>query len=117
MFEYKQCIVITKDVKMTCQKSCVQVAHASIDSYRISNKKLRESWYNEGQKKVVLEVETTQDILNLASIADENDIEYSIIQDMGYTEIEPDTITAIGFEILPSEEIDKITKNLNLFKF
>jgi PTH2 family peptidyl-tRNA hydrolase len=116
MFEYKQCIVVTTDVKISCPKLCVQIAHASIDSYRISQKKMREEWHKEGQKKVVLSVDTTEELNNLIIKAELEHINYSLIRDMGYTEIKPDTITALGFEILPNEEIDKITKNLKILK-
>jgi PTH2 family peptidyl-tRNA hydrolase len=116
MFDYKQCIVVTKDVDMTCPKLCVQIAHASIESYRLSQKRIREMWYQEGQKKVVLALDTTEELIALATKAETMGIGYAIIQDLGYTEIEPDTTTAVGFEILPNETIDNLTGNLKVLR-
>jgi PTH2 family peptidyl-tRNA hydrolase len=38
-----------------------------------------------------------------------------LIRDAGRTEVEPGTITALGFFPMKSEDIDKLTKKLSLF--
>lgn len=52
--DYKQYIIVRKDLEMTCGKTCVQVSHASLDSYILSNPITRKAWHNEGQRKIVL---------------------------------------------------------------
>lgn len=115
-FEYKQIIILRDDIKMGCGKKCVQVAHASIGSYKMSDKKMRKKWFKEGQKKVVLKV-GDEDILDeISKKLEECGIGYAKIVDFGLTEIEPNTFTAIGVEILreDDEDLNKATANLKL---
>ena len=116
MFNYKQCIVVRTDLKISCPKLCVQVAHASIDSFLLSNECNKKDWYKEGQKKVILSVKSEEEIYELETRANELNIKSSIIQDLGYTELEPNTTTCIVFEILPNEVINKLTGNLPILK-
>jgi len=111
-FNYKQVIVIRKDLVMSPAKLGVQVAHGAIESYLKTNPSIRDEWYMEGMRKVVLMVNSLEDLRNLTRAS--KDAIYII--DFGLTEIEPNTITGIVFPIMKNEEIDKITKHLRLYK-
>jgi PTH2 family peptidyl-tRNA hydrolase len=102
--EYKQCIVIREDLKLSKGKAAVQVAHASILSYELAAPRDRKNWRAQGQKKVVLKVNSLDEI-------------YAIVEDAGLTEIPPGTVTAIGIGPANAEEVDKITKDLQLTNF
>lgn len=115
--DYKQCIIIRKDLGMTCGKTCVQVSHASLDSYILSNPIARKAWHKEGQRKIVLQVESEQELLDLEKKANGNGLYCALIYDLGLTELAPNTLTACGIEIETSEKIDGVTKGLKLFKF
>ena len=120
MWEMKQVIVIPSDVKMSPAKLAVQVAHASFTSiwrHRHLYPEKIEKWFAEGfeQKKVVLKIDTSDDLLILYRKALLEQIPCALIRDAGRTELEANTITALGFFPLPNEEIDKLTKGLSLY--
>jgi PTH2 family peptidyl-tRNA hydrolase len=113
-FRYKQCIVIRTDIKMSCGKRCAQASHASVSAFVKADEKLRKSWMNEGQKKVVLKASGERQLYELKTIAECAGISASVITDAGMTEIPPGTVTALGIGPAKSEDIDKITGDLPL---
>jgi PTH2 family peptidyl-tRNA hydrolase len=113
-FRYKQCLIIRNDVKMSCGKRCAQAAHASIGAYNTADKTLQKAWFSEGQKKVVLKANDERTLYELKVIAEHAGISSSLIQDAGLTEIPPGTVTALGLGPARTEDLDKITGNLNL---
>jgi len=117
MLNYKQCIVVRNDLKISCGKLCVQVSHASIDSYLISNRIIRRAWHREGQKKVILEVNSEQELLDLEEKLQLHALECAMIYDLGLTELKPNTLTCMGIEIQDNETLDAVTGELKLFKF
>ena len=112
-FKYKQVIVIRKDVIMSPAKLGVQIAHGAIESYVHSDPLIRDEWYMEGMKKVVLMVQSLDELKQLMLYAKDY---CTYIVDFGLTEIEPNTITGIAFNIKPIGEINKVTKHLKLYK-
>lgn len=117
--DYKQVIVVRTDVKMSRGKIAAQVAHASL-SAAIKAMKERPEWFNvwlnSGQKKVVLQVRSEEELVKLYEKAIELGLPVSLIEDMGLTEIPPGTKTAIGIGPAPSIEVDKVTGKLRLLK-
>jgi PTH2 family peptidyl-tRNA hydrolase len=114
MTEYKQCIIIRDDLKLSKGKLAVQVAHAAVSAYEWADKKAREAWKEEGQKKVVLRVPTLQDLFELKEIARKHDLSTALITDAGLTEIPPGTVTVLGIGPAEVTELDKITGHLKL---
>lgn len=112
--DYKQYIIVRKDLEMTCGKTCVQVSHASLDSYILSNPITRKAWHNEGQRKIVLQVDSEKEILDIEKKSNDNWLYCALIYDLGLTELAPNTLTACGIEIETSEKLEPITKGLKL---
>jgi len=112
--EFKQCIVIRDDLKLSCGKLAVQVAHAAIMALERADKSTAGQWRSEGQKKVVLRVANVQDMFKLREDADRAGLPCAIVADAGLTEIPPGTITALGIGPAPSKQMDKVTGNLRL---
>ena len=112
--EFKQCIVIRDDLKLSCGKLAVQVAHAAIMALERADKSTAAQWRSEGQKKVVLRVANVQDMFKLRVDADRAGLPCAIVADAGLTEIPPGTITALGIGPAPSKQMDKVTGNLRL---
>jgi len=115
--EYKQAVVVRNDIKMQKGKIAAQVAHAALTSAEETKRKKLElfrRWWGSGQKKVVLKVNSLEEILQLAEIADKNNIIYSIIEDKGLTQIPPGTITCIAIGPDEEDKIEKITGKLKL---
>jgi len=114
MTEYKQCIVTRDDLKLTKGKLAVQVAHAAVTASDFADKKERESWIRDGQKKVVLKVATLNDLFLLKEIARREGLSTALITDAGLTQIAPGTITVLGIGPAPVEKLDKVVGKLKL---
>lgn len=99
---------------MSCGKRCAQASHASVSAFVKTEEKLRKSWMNEGQKKVVLKASGERQLYELKTIAETAGISASVITDAGLTEIPPGTVTALGIGPAKSEDIDRITGDLPL---
>ena len=113
-FKWKQCLIIRSDVKMSCGKKCAQLAHGAVGAYEKTDKITQKKWFNEGMKKVVLKVPTLRAMYEIKTNAEMAGIATSLIIDAGRTEIEPGTVTALGLGPARSEDLDKITGDLQL---
>ncbi|MBN1390839.1 MAG: peptidyl-tRNA hydrolase [Candidatus Thermoplasmatota archaeon] len=116
-FKNKLVVIVRKDLKLTPGKLAVQVAHASV-TCALQCKKEKErwfkAWYAEGQKKVVVKVDSLSDLYELKMLAGSLGITNSLVQDAGLTEIPPGTVTCLGIGPGPNPEIDKVTGSLPL---
>ncbi|MFX0035904.1 MAG: peptidyl-tRNA hydrolase Pth2 [Candidatus Hermodarchaeota archaeon] len=117
MEEYKQVILVRMDLKMGTGKKCVQSCHASIsasDLVRVQNKPVWKNWKNTGQKKVVLKIDSLEQLKELVNKLELNKIPNFVVSDAGLTQLAPGTITAVGIGPILSSEIDKFTGDLKL---
>jgi PTH2 family peptidyl-tRNA hydrolase len=112
--EYKQCIVIRDDLRLSSGKLAVQVAHAAIMAHQMADKESAERWRKEGQKKVVLRAPNTDALFRLREQAERLGIAAALVVDAGLTEIPPGTITALGLGPAENKELDKVTGKLSL---
>ena len=112
--EYKQCIVLREDLKLSKGKAAVQAAHASILSYERAPVRDRKSWKDQGQKKVALKVQSLSGLYEVRDDAERQDLPCAIVEDAGLTEIPPGTVTALGIGPARADEVDKVTKHLDL---
>jgi PTH2 family peptidyl-tRNA hydrolase len=92
----------------------VQAAHASILGYERSLLHDRRKWKDQGQKKVVLKVSSLSELYEVRDDAEKLSLPCAIVEDAGLTEIPPGTVTALGIGPARAEEIDKVTKQLEL---
>lgn len=114
MAEYKQCIIIRDDLKLSKGKLAVQVAHAAVSAAEWASRSDLESWKEGGQKKVVLRVEKLQNLFELKEKARREGLSTALITDAGLTEIAPGTVTVLGIGPARADYIDKVTGNLKL---
>jgi peptidyl-tRNA hydrolase, PTH2 family len=110
----KLAVVVRKDLGMRTGKIAVQVAHAAIAAYINSPANVRDKWYEEGQKKIVLKAQDKLDLLRIGYLAECNKLHIEQIIDFGLTQVEPDTLTCIAIGIDENEKIDVVTKGLQL---
>jgi PTH2 family peptidyl-tRNA hydrolase len=116
-FEFKQVIVVRRDLDMGKGKVAVQVAHAAVSASEDARKRFREwwdAWLNEGQCKVAVRVDSVDEILELERKSRELRLPSALITDRGLTQIEPGTITCLGIGPAPSALVDTLTGGLNL---
>ena len=99
---------------MTTGKKCVQCAHASIGAYNKASKSIIKKWNSEGQKKVVLKVNSKKELLELLKRARKEKIPCFLVEDAGLTELKPGTITALGIGPDDEKKLDTITGSLKL---
>lgn len=112
--EFKQCIVIREDLKLSPGKLAVQVAHASVMALERADKSAASVWKAEGQKKVVLKVQNAQALFKIREDAERAGLPSAIVADAGLTEIPPGTITALGIGPAQNKQMDKVTGKLSL---
>jgi len=115
--DFKQCIVVREDLKLSPGKLAVQVAHASVlslDRAEKMDKSAVSSWKSEGQKKVVLKVANVQELFRLREDAERAGLPTAIVTDAGLTEIPAGTVTALGIGPAPNKQMDKVTGKLSL---
>ncbi|MFH1450654.1 MAG: peptidyl-tRNA hydrolase Pth2 [archaeon] len=118
-FEYKQAILLRKDLNLSKGKAVAQGAHASIDAFIKANRDPdsgAQEWLEEGMKKVVLEVADETELVFYFQKAKDFGLPASLIKDAGHTEIPAGTKTAVGIGPAKNDEIDKITGDLKLLK-
>jgi len=116
-FDYKMVILSRKDLKLSKGKLAAQVAHAAVNcsnTARQGHADWYESWINEGQKKVVLEVCDRQEMFRYYLLAKEKGLPCCTVRDAGMTEIPHGTITVVGIGPAPDNVIDNITGELKL---
>ncbi|WP_236751224.1 peptidyl-tRNA hydrolase Pth2 [Acidianus sp. HS-5] len=117
----KMVIVVRNDLKMGKGKIAAQVAHAAVslvleilNSSNNTWKSCLYEWINEGQPKIIVKVESLEELMKRAEIAKQKDLPVSIIQDAGRTQVEPGTITCAGIGPCEDSLIDSITGDLKL---
>ena len=115
--DYKQVIVVRKDLGMGTGKLAAQVAHAAVMAVEITkmrNLNWFNSWFKAGQAKVVVKVQTLSELVEIRKHAETLHLSVAEIQDSGLTQIPPGTVTCIGIGPGPSGLIDKVTNHLKL---
>ncbi len=112
--EYKQVILIRKDLKLPTGKACSQVAHAAVEAVLNSNKKIVKEWRKQGMKKVVLKIKDKKELYNLAQFAKDFGLKTSIITDAGRTTVKPGTVTCCAIGPDETKKIDKVTGKLKM---
>jgi len=114
---YKQTIVIRADLKMGKGKIGGQCSHASVSAYeriRKSDPDIARAWTEEGQKKIVLKVQSESELLEYFKKGQMAGIPCELIRDAGHTQLEPGTITCFGAGPWDEEELDKVFGMLKL---
>jgi len=108
-------IFLNKGVKMSKGKSAVQAAHAAVLAYKISEFKAREEWDCGSFTKILLCAENEKHIQNIQTYLEQNEINSVSVNDEGRTEIAPNTLTALGVEILNDEDKINVLKTFKLY--
>ncbi len=115
--EYKQVIVVRKDLGMGSGKIAAQVAHAAVlgvETTKTKNHSWVNNWFKMGQAKIVVKVNSLEELKKVERHARNLDLPVCEIQDKGLTQIDPGTITCLGIGPAPYDLVDKVTLNLKL---
>ncbi|HEY7777846.1 MAG TPA: peptidyl-tRNA hydrolase Pth2 [Nitrososphaeraceae archaeon] len=115
--EFKQVIVVRKDLRMGTGKIASQVGHAAVlgvEESRKSNKLWLKNWFEEGQPKIVVKVNDLEELLEVLKDAEALRVPVIVVHDRGLTQIPSGTLTCICLGPAPSDIIDKVTSELKL---
>lgn len=119
----KQYIVVRDDLGMSRWKIVAQGCHAAVEGYKLmlnnSNyKKVLDEWEKNDERhvtKICLKVDSQQQLIELHDQCESLWIPCVLIRDNGVTEIEPNTITALGIGPWYIQELE-ILKKYKLLK-
>lgn len=113
---YKQMIVVRNDLRLGKGKIAAQVSHASLESYLLTFKKtpeISQAWLKQGQKKIVLKVESKQELIDLFKQLN-SFFPTVLIKDAAHTQLKQPDYTCLGVGPIKETEIDKFTKKYKL---
>ena len=114
MKDYKQVILVRKDLKMSKGKMSAQAAHASVDAVLKSDKAKVKAWQDEGMKKIVLKVKSKEEVYRYNQEAKDAGLKTAVITDAGHTVVEPGTVTCCAIGPDDEDKIDDITGELSI---
>jgi PTH2 family peptidyl-tRNA hydrolase len=115
--DFKQVIVVRRDIDMGTGKIAAQVAHAAVmgaEKVKISRREWFKAWFAAGQAKVVVKVKSIEELMEVRKRAEELHLPVVQVQDSGLTQVPSGTITCIGIGPAPSDLIDEVTFELKL---
>ncbi|HEU4605600.1 MAG TPA: peptidyl-tRNA hydrolase Pth2 [Nitrososphaera sp.] len=115
--EFKQVMVVRRDLGMGTGKIAAQVAHAAVMSAEKTKAQKREwfdAWFHAGQAKVVVKVQGMDELMEVRKRAESLRLPVVQVQDSGLTQIPPGTTTCIGIGPAPADLVDKVTSGLKL---
>lgn len=113
----KMALVVRGDLKLTKGKTSAQCAHASITCFINATKQrpdLLNAWLNLGQPKIVLRVDSLNEIETIAKSANERQIINGLVRDAGRTQVSAGTVTVLGIGPDTVSNIDSLVKHLKL---
>lgn len=113
----KMVFVVRKDLPMTKGKIAAQCAHAALACYEKAIEKTPESvitWKKQGQAKIALQCESLEELQRLQVRAARLGVIAERIVDAGRTQIDPGSVTVIGFGPAPVSRVNEITGHLKL---
>lgn len=116
-FTHKMVLVVRRDLKLSPGKMAAQVAHAAVDCAlraKADAERAFKKWKSEGQKKVVVRVDSERDLHEVRMAAEALGILTALIADAGLTEVPPGTVTVLGVGPAPNAQIDQVTGRLPL---
>ena len=115
--DFKQVIIVRRDINMGTGKIAAQVAHAAVmgaEKVKTSRREWFKAWFAAGQAKVVVNVKNIEELMAVSNRAEELYLPVVQVQDSGLTQIPSGTITCVGIGPAPSNLIDKVTSDLKL---
>jgi len=115
--EIKQVMVVRRDLGMGTGKIAAQVAHASLMAAKRAEERKPDwfaEWFDGGQAKVVVKVQSLEQLMEVKKHADSLKLPVSLVHDSGRTQLEPGTATCVGIGPAPEDLVNKVTDKLKL---
>ncbi|MFW9924547.1 MAG: aminoacyl-tRNA hydrolase [Candidatus Thorarchaeota archaeon] len=116
-FNYKMVIGIRTDLGISKGKAAVlasQVAVLCSEEAKKSKIDWLKHWFSEGQKKVVVQIPSHEEMINLHKKAQQYNFSCAIIENLKIIDYLRDSILAIAIGPAPNDKIDKLTADYKL---
>lgn len=110
----KLVLCVRSDLGMSVGKISAQVGHAVHGAIAASSRNLLTAWEDGGSKKVVVEVGSEAELVQLQLQALSLGLVSDVVQDAGHTEVDPGTTTVLAVGPAPESSVDVVTGNLRL---
>ncbi|MBT4870821.1 MAG: aminoacyl-tRNA hydrolase [Candidatus Diapherotrites archaeon] len=114
MSELVQYILINTGLKMSCGKACAQASHASVSVLDKVDKKVLDEWKQNGMKKIVLKVNSTEELVELFQNTKNAGLPCALITDAGRTQIASGSKTCFACGPVDEEAAAKYFSDLKL---
>ena len=109
-------IVVRADLGMGRGKAAAQVAHAAVAATLTAAGSPRlGAWVADGQPKVVLRVDSEDELDAVVARARAHRLPVETIADAGRTQLRPDTITCAAIGPADDDAFDAVTGDLRLY--
>jgi len=105
----KLIIFMRTDLNMSRGKMAVQAGHAVAHAMMNSRPDNIETWFENAQVKIVLPVNSLEEMMELHDEAEGRGLPCHIVHDAGRTEVEPNTATCLAVGIAKAKRLDKLT--------
>lgn len=115
--QLKMAIVVRNDLRLTKGKIGAQCSHAAVIAFKQTldeKQSLAEKWMFCGQPKIVLRVDSLDELEELEKKAENHSVICAKVKDAGRTQISPGTVTCIALGPDDVENIDALVKELKL---
>jgi len=110
----KQVIIVRNDLKMSKGKTAAQCCHGCLGAYKKSDSNKIRKWEIEGEKKVIVKINSLEELFQLKEIAKKNNLSNYMVKDAGRTELPIGTVTCLAIGPDDDKIIDKVTQDLKL---
>jgi PTH2 family peptidyl-tRNA hydrolase len=109
-------IVVRADLGMGRGKAAAQVAHAAVAATLTATGSSRlQAWLADGQPKVVLRVESADELDRIVAAAHAVRLQVETIADAGRTQLEPGTVTCAAIGPADDDDVNTVTGTLRLY--
>lgn len=116
----KLALIVRGDLKMSKGKTAAQCAHAAVMCYQSAAQGSKvqhavlQNWCHMGQPKIVLRVDSYEQLSGLQLQAEQAKVVASMVRDAGRTQLEAGTATVLGLGPAPAADLDKLVAHLKL---
>jgi PTH2 family peptidyl-tRNA hydrolase len=112
--EWRMVIAVRRDLDLGRGKLAAQAAHAAVTRTLDAAPDARDAWLAAGQPKIVVRVDSEEELVALATVAKDANLGVSLIHDAGRTQVAEGTPTACAVGPAPRTALDPLTGSLQL---
>jgi PTH2 family peptidyl-tRNA hydrolase len=116
--EPKMVLVLRGELRLTAGKAAVQAAHAAVllveEELGGRPSPVFRAWQASGQRKIAVVAQTYEELKALERKARGLGLATVLVQDAGFTEVAPGTVTCLGIGPGVARDVDQVTGHLSL---